>query len=87
MYFCGVNGATARALYFVKQIFDYLDTDPLPIAGDPLSCLCSFVSLAVTPGFGAGSIIAIASAVVALFISGFISGSEIAYFSLTTEEC
>lgn len=87
MYFCGVNGAAPRALYFVKQIFDYLDTDPLPIAGDPLSCLCSFVSLAVTPGFGAGSIIAIACAVVALFISGFISGSEIAYFSLTTEEC
>lgn len=37
--------------------------------------------------FGAGAIVAIAVAVLFLILSGFVSGSEIAYFSLTQAQC
>lgn len=40
----------------------------------------------VTP-FGADSIVALGIAAVALLVSGFISGSEIAFFSLTRAQC
>lgn len=40
----------------------------------------------VTP-FGADSIVALCIAVLALLVSGFISGSEIAFFSLTRTQC
>ena len=39
------------------------------------------------PAFGAGQIIALAIALLALVVSGFVSGSEIAYFSLTPSQC
>lgn len=61
-----------------------MDIDPLP-ATSPIGCL---LSAAVTfPDFGVGEIIALSCALVALLISGFISGSEIAYFSLTPAQC
>jgi len=69
---------------------DILDTDPLP-AIEPLNALLAlpaqmgtFVSI---PGFGAAQIVAIVIAVLCLFISGFISGSEMAFFSLSTAQC
>lgn len=57
-----------------------MDIDPLP-ACMPLFMLSDMaVSVA---DFGAGKIIALVIALLALTISGFVSGSEIAYFSLT----
>lgn len=61
-----------------------MDIDPLP-ATSPMGCL---LSAAVNfPDFGVGEIIALSCALVALLLSGFISGSEIAYFSLTPAQC
>lgn len=63
-----------------------MDIDPLPSAGaDPLSCLPAFISLAVA--VGPGRIVAVVLACLALLLSAFISGSEIAYFSLTSNQC
>lgn len=62
-----------------------METDPLP-ATDPLSCLINAITLAVSGSFEPGQIIAIILAVICLFLSGFISGSEISYFSLTTSQ-
>lgn len=44
--------------------------------------LCNTLACSVSQ-FGISEIIALACALVALFVSGFVSGSEIAYFSLT----
>ena len=41
----------------------------------------------VTPAFGAGQIAALVIAVICLFFSGFVSGSEISYFSLSEAQC
>ncbi len=40
-----------------------------------------------TPVFGVGQTVALAVALLCLFFSGFISGSEISYFSLTESQC
>ena len=65
-----------------------MDADPLPAT----SPIIGLISLAInqfievhTPEIG--SIIALICACCALIISGFISGSEIAYFSLTPSQC
>ncbi|MCM1347975.1 MAG: gliding motility-associated protein GldE [Firmicutes bacterium] len=42
--------------------------------------------LAITPDFGVSQIVALVCALLALLISGFVSGSEIAFFSLTSEQ-
>ncbi|MDE5982742.1 MAG: gliding motility-associated protein GldE [Duncaniella sp.] len=47
----------------------------------------SAITLALSAPFGVDRIIALVCAVCALFISGFISGSEIAFFSLTPTQC
>ncbi len=39
------------------------------------------------PTFGTGQLVALALALVCLIISGFVSGSEMAYFSLTPAQC
>ena len=52
-----------------------MDIDPLPATA--LLAQTSHID------FGIGEIVALSIAVLALFISGFISGSEIAFFSLT----
>lgn len=63
-----------------------MDIDPLP-ATESLNALMAltaqmgtFVSI---PGFGGAQIVALVVAVICLFISGFVSGSEMAFFSLT----
>lgn len=58
-----------------------MDTDPLPAA----ELLCSILA-SIAPSFGASQIVALAIAALALILSGFISGSEIAYFSLTQSQ-
>lgn len=55
-----------------------MDIDPLPATA--LLAQISHID------FGIGEIVALSIAVLALFISGFISGSEIAYFSLTPSQ-
>lgn len=59
-----------------------MDLDPLP-AIDPLLCMVA----CQTPLLGVGNITAIICAVAALFISAFVSGSEIAFFSLDRRQC
>lgn len=61
-----------------------MDIDPLP-AFEPLFILLSQIAdTAVT--FGPAKIIALVVALLALGMSGFVSGSEIAYFSLTPSQ-
>ena len=71
--------------YIVSLIRLPLDTDPLP-ATDAFSQLFSqldFNLLLAVPAFGAAQIVALAVAVLALFCSAFVSGCEIAFFSLS----
>lgn len=59
-----------------------MDTDPLPLA-DYLCTILSAVSVNLPESFGLEQIIALCCALVALLISGFVSGSELAFFSIT----
>ena len=62
-----------------------MDTDPLPTFGILNHLL---LTVGVNPiDFGVGNIIAIACSIIFLGISGFVSGSEIAYFSLSPQQC
>lgn len=61
-----------------------MDIDPLPFA-NPFYSLPAFI-VAMTANFGLPEIVALCCALVALLISGFVSGSEIAFFSLTPEQ-
>ena len=61
-----------------------LDIDPLPSA-DPLLSVLGFIVAAATD-FGVSQTVALTCALLALLISGFVSGSEIAFFSLTPEQ-
>lgn len=67
-----------------------MDTDPLPSVESALGALqvCDVASFAapVSVEFGLGQIVALVCAVLALFVSGFVSGSEIAYFSITPQQ-
>lgn len=63
--------------YNFQLKFFILDLDPLP-ATSPLTCL-----ITASVNFGLGEIIALSCALIALMISGFISGSEISLFSLS----
>ncbi|MDE6377150.1 MAG: DUF21 domain-containing protein, partial [Duncaniella sp.] len=62
-----------------------MDTDPLPSteAFSQLFSQFDYNTLLTLPVLGASQIVALALAVVALFCSAFVSGCEIAYFSLT----
>lgn len=60
-----------------------MDTDPLPTCFSPLFCLLSAGNAAA---FGASQIVALTLAVGCLFISAFVSGSEIAFFSITPQQ-
>ena len=62
-----------------------MDIDPLP-AADCVAGIFSAVSVSLPASFGVGQIVALACALVALMISGFVSGSEIAFFSLTENQ-
>jgi len=67
-----------------------LDTDPLPSLESLLSAFANSDLLAAAMpavvDFGAAQIVALCCAVAALFISGFVSGSEIAFFSITPQQ-
>ncbi|MCM1140101.1 MAG: hemolysin family protein [Duncaniella sp.] len=69
-------------------LFD-LDTDPLPATEAILSLINSVANLPLLDivAMGSAQIVALILAILALFISGFVSGSEIAYFSLTPTQC
>ena len=74
----------ARIL-IVSLITIVLDTDPLP-AVEALSNLVNGLAsmpLLAIPAMDASQIAALAIAILALIVSGFVSGSEIAFFSLT----
>lgn len=71
-----------KATHDVEQKFIILDLDPLP-ATHPLLMMLPLIQ---TPQFGATQTVAIVIAIFSLLISGFISGSEIAYFSLTPSQ-
>lgn len=63
-----------------------MDFDPLP-AMDTVACFVNdFVTMALPASFGVPQIIALCCALIALVISGFVSGSEIAYFSITPSQ-
>lgn len=49
-------------------------------------CDMAAIAAPLTIDFGVGQIVALVCAVVALFVSGFVSGSEIAYFSITPQQ-
>lgn len=63
-----------------------MDIDPLP-AIEPLNTFFAMPvqmgTIVSIPGFGAAQIVALVIAVICLFLSGFVSGSEMAFFSLT----
>ena len=65
-----------------------MDIDPLP-ATEPLSQLLLSIPCVVeaASGMSVASIVALLIAVGCLFISGFVSGSEISFFSLTEQQC
>lgn len=63
-----------------------MDIDPLP-SFDPLTELLGFVTVNIPAVFGMGQIIALLCALLALCLSAFVSGSEIAFFSLTPQQC
>lgn len=66
-----------------------MDTDPLP-ATEAINGVLTFLHhsqlLTVAP-MGGAQIVALALAILLLFASGFVSGSEIAFFSLTPAQC
>lgn len=55
-------------------------------AADCVAGIFSAVSVSLPESFGLGQIVALACALLALMISGFVSGSEIAFFSLTESQ-
>ena len=59
-----------------------MDIDPLPATSPLLNMIMATMNVT----FDAGSIFALICAGIALLLSGFISGSEIAYFSLTPQQ-
>ena len=67
-----------------------MDTDPLPSIDGIVGALSGLDTVAVAPAmaveFGFGQIIALVLALAALLLSGFVSGSEIAYFSITPQQ-
>ena len=66
-----------------------MDTDPLPAIEAASNLLLEFINtplLAIAP-LGGAQIVALILAILCLFISGFVSGSEIAFFSLTPTQC
>ncbi len=65
-----------------------MDIDPLPAIEPLLLILNNFFACTIAvPTFGAAEIAALAVATLCLFLSGFVSGSEMAYFSLSPQQC
>lgn len=72
------------AVNMFNQTFIQLDFDPLP-AIDVLPILDA-TGIVMPATFTTGAVVALVIAVLCLFLSGFISGSEIAYFSLSQSQ-
>lgn len=66
-----------------------MDTDPLPALNAVTTLITGMIDLPLlaVPSMGAAQIVALVLAVLALFVSGFVSGSEIAFFSLSPAQC
>lgn len=66
-----------------------MDTDPLPALDAVTTLITGMIDLPLlaVPSMGAAQIVALVLAVLALFVSGFVSGSEIAFFSLSPAQC
>jgi len=66
-----------------------LDTDPLPATEQVANLLLDIINnpLLSIPAMDTGRIVALMLAIFALGISGFVSGSEISFFSLTPMQC
>ena len=60
-----------------------MDIDPLPTSRLPLFCA---LDAGGAVAFGASQIVALTVAVLCLFVSAFVSGSEIAFFSITPQQ-
>ena len=60
-----------------------MDIDPLPNSILPLFCA---LDAGGAVAFGASQIVALTVAVLCLFVSAFVSGSEIAFFSITPQQ-
>lgn len=63
-----------------------MDIDPLPATDPILGIVLAAAQIVTVNPPTAGSIIALLVAVFALLLSGFVSGSEICYFSLTPDQ-
>ena len=63
-----------------------MDIDPLPATSPVLGLILASEQLVTVVAPSVGSIIALVCAGLALILSGFVSGSEIAYFSLTPDQ-
>lgn len=74
-------------MWHINQIQFVLDIDPLP-AAEILGSISPELNilLAKTPIFGVAQIVALAIGLLCLFLSGFVSGSEIAFFSLNADD-
>lgn len=65
-----------------------MDIDPLPATEPIISTISDIMPCAITmPSFGGAEIFALAVAALCLLLSGFVSGSEMAYFSLSPQQC
>lgn len=62
-----------------------MDIDPLPSV-DPILNIITAIAPNVAPTFDIGQLVALGCAILALCVSAFVSGSEIAYFSLDTSQ-
>ena len=66
-----------------------MDSDPFPATEQVANLLLDIINnpLLSIPAMSTAQIVALALAVLALVISGFVSGSEISFFSLTPVQC
>lgn len=66
-----------------------LDSDPLPATEQVASFLLDIINnpLLSIPAMSTAQIVSLSLAIIALVISGFVSGSEISFFSLTPVQC
>lgn len=66
-----------------------MDSDPLPATEQVASFLLDIINnpLLSIPAMSTAQIVSLSLAIIALVISGFVSGSEISFFSLTPVQC
>ncbi len=84
---CRNSGGFYPAAIFVELNYKELDIDPLPVADCFATTFSAVFSLSLPATFGVDQIVALVLALLALLVSGFVSGSEIAFFSLSPKQC